>query len=159
MITPDNDGTVNALLIYLQQYLNQQATSYYQSIGQPPAEAVVGLASVQSDLNSVLKLPLLACYRTSFSGEDMEYSAANIDYFPFTSVQKVPHQSGLFSWVCKHIAIALDNYNNMEHGCLRILPSQGSASIRYARIERKNGPLIIPFLRYPIEFEDFDNPA
>jgi hypothetical protein len=159
MLTPERDSTVEALLLYLQEYLNQQAANYYTRIGQPVGQPVNGICAFQSDLNSVLKLPLLMCYRTGFSGERMEFSTANIEYWPFKGVQTAAQQSGLFTWMAKRLAAGLDNHDQMDEGCLRLLPSPSAASIRYATVRGSTGPLIIPFLRYPIEFEDYDLPA
>lgn len=158
MLTPEEDGPVEELLIYLQDYLNLQAESYYSQIAQPVAKAVNGIVAVQTDLNSVLKLPLLACYRTSFYGDMMEFSNARLEYFPFKGIQTMGQRSGLFTWVARHLAIALDNYNEMEN-CLRIVERTETATLRYPSLLGAGGPMIIPYLRWDIALEDYERPA
>jgi hypothetical protein len=157
-ITPQNDGTLEALLTFLKTYLNNQSEKYYTDISQPVQMAVNGLDSIQSDLSSVLKFPLLMGYRTSLSGDLFEFSQANLDYFLLVNAGSRLKQDAMFTWVAKHIAIALDDYNSMDEGCLKIT-GKDSASIRYAQVRGKSGPLTIPFLRIPFQFEDFDKPA
>lgn len=157
-ITPERDGTLEDLLIFLKTYLNKQATAYYTQIGEPVQLAVNGLDSIQSDLSAVSKFPLLMGYRTSWSGEMFEFSQANLDYFLLINVSSRLKQDAMFTWVAKHIAIALDDYNNMDEGCLRLTETP-QAKVRYASVRGKNGPLTIPFLQIPITFEDYDPPA
>lgn len=157
-ITPQNDSTLEALLKYLKSYLNEQAAQYYTDIEEPVQLAVNGLEVIQSDLASVLKFPLMMGYRTNLSGELFEFSEANLDYFLMVNVASRLKQDAMFVWVAKHIAIAFDDYNNIDGGCLQIT-AKGQASIRYAQVRGKSGPMTIPFLRIPFTFEDYDIPA
>lgn len=157
-ITPQADGPLEDLLIFLKDYLNEQAAEFYSSISEPVQSAVVGLKSVQSDLSSVLEFPLLMGYRRQFSGEYFEVCEARIDYFLLVNVATRLGQSAMFTWVAKHLALALDDYNAMDEGCLKVV-GVGTASILYAQVQGKAGPITIPFLRIDFKFEDYDAPA
>ena len=152
-ITPQSDGILENLLIYLKEYLNNQAIAYYTDISQPIQTAVTGIEAVQSDLNAVAKYPLLMGYRRSFSGPEFEITDARLDYFLLVNVNSRLNQNAMFTWVVKHLAIALNDYNEIDEGCLKIL-EVGSANILHAQVRGKNGPLTIPFLRVDFRFQD-----
>lgn len=157
-ITPKRDGTLVELLEYLKVVLNQASLTYYNSIGELPQTAVEGLECGQTELAGVRKFPLLVAYRTGYSGSLFDRSTANIDYFLLASVKSHRGQESWFTWVAKQIAIALDDYNNIDGGCLNITEI-GPANPRYAQVRGSSGPLTIPFLRVQIAFEDFGRVA
>lgn len=158
-ITPDNDGTTEAIALFLRDYLNDAAEAYFCEQEQPVKKAVEGVASIQPNLESILKLPLLACYRSGFSGELLEQSTGVISYFPFTNMKTYAGQGALFIWVARQIAIALRAYDGYPDQCAKILDAAFSGTIRYASVSGNAGPLTIPFLRIQFEFLDFEEPA
>lgn len=157
-ITPDSDGTLVKLLDFLKTYLNTATADYFTTAGAPVQIAVEGLEAGQTDLSGLTKFPLLMAYRLSFSGDYFDICRANLDYFIHPSVINHRQQNAWFTWVAKHIAIALDDYNNIEKSCLQATDI-GPATIRYAKVQGNVGPISIPFLRIELTFEDYERVA
>jgi hypothetical protein len=154
-ITPQEDGTLVKLLEFLKTYLNDAAADYFTGIGEAAQLAIEGLEVGQTDLAGVRKFPLLMGYRRSFAGDRFDKCSATLDYFLMVSVGTHRGQDAWFTWVAKMLAIALDDYNNIDGGCLQI-ENLGPATIRYAQVRGQNGPITIPFLRIEFSFEDYE---
>lgn len=159
-ITPNSDGTIEALLIYLKEYLNDKAIAWADANSEQPLEVVADIKPFQTTLETVQQLPLLTCYRTNLETPDgaqpLSHAIARLDYFVMYDTQNRGTQDALFTWMGRQIALALEAYNEGDSECLRIKMDTLEAQITYALIRGAAGPLTIPFLRVRFGFEDYE---
>ena len=155
-ITPAEDGTLTKLLLYLRDYLNARAAEYYAGQGEPVQLAVQAVDVGYLDIAGVRQFPYLRGFRNAFTGDQFSRTQAIIDYFLLTSVQTARGQDAWFTWVVKHLAIALEEYEaTIEKPCVCRLRLE-RAVITYSRVPAEGGKFTIPFLRMLISFDDLE---
>lgn len=153
-LTPIQDHATSSLALYLQDYLNNASRDYYSSEGLPTQIAVEGVRDFKTDLNSVQRFPLLMVYRTGSRGDRLQFSDARIEYFVLMPVE-VERQPGIFNFVEKWIAKALEEYDDTGDRCLSV-PGQELRS-EWIPLGR-DGRSMFMLLRVNFSFEDYELP-
>lgn len=155
MITPLEDSALVKLLQYLKEYLNGKATDFFVAQGLDVQQAVAHLEVGQTDTSGVRQFPLLSAARVEFRGDQFERTSAIIDYFLLVSLPTYRTQQAYFTWVARHIAEALKEYNDIDGTCMcEVRALRGG--IVFSTTESRGKKIKIPRLRIQFEFTDLE---